>query len=354
MRFLRKIKIGKNVIGEGAPCFVIAEVGSNHNRNLKTAKKLIEVARDAGVDAVKFQTYSAETLYSKYTPRISEMEGRSKKGETPYELIKRIEIPRRWHKILSTYSKEKGILFFSTPFDTKAVDELDALGVPLFKIASYDLTNIPFLEYIAKKQKPIIMSTGTADLEEIEESLNVIYATGNKSVILLQCTSNYPTRLEEVNLRCINTLKDKFETIVGFSDHTTSNYAALAAVALGAKVIEKHITLDKTQKGPDHPFAIEPDKLRGLVEGIRAIEKALGSPHKKTLNSEKENKMLARRSIHAKVKIPKNTIIKEEMIIIKRPALGIEPKFLNKVFGRRALVDIEEDTWISWDKLSKD
>ncbi len=353
MQKIKSIKTKRIEIGGNAPCFIIAEISSNHNRDLDTAKKLIDSASEAGANAVKFQTYSAETLYSKYAPRLSEMEGRSKKEETPYELIKRIIMPRKWHKILFDYCKEKGILFLSTPFDIRAVDELNALGMSLFKISSYDLTNIPFIKHIAKKQKPIIMSTGTSNLKEIEESLNAVYTTRNKNIILLQCTSNYPTKLEDVNLRCINTLRDKFNVVVGFSDHTTSNYAAFAAVALGAKVIEKHITLDKTQKGPDHSFAIEPDELKQLVEGIRSIEKALGSPDKRSLESEKENKLLARRSIHAKVKIHKNTIIKEDMIIIKRPAFGIEPKFFNEVIGSKAKEDIIADDFITFDKLDK-
>lgn len=345
------VNIGNKAIGDNNPCFIITEIGSNHNRDLDTAKKLIDTSAEAGVDAVKFQTYSADTLYSKKTPRLSEMKGRTKdENETPYELIKRLEMPREWHKELADYSKKKGVIFLSTPFDNAAIEELNPL-VEAFKVASYDITNLPFLRRIAKKNKPMILSAGTANMEEIEEAVNEIQSQKNDKIILLQCISQYPTKFSDLNLNTIKTFKETFNFPIGLSDHSLGITGSLAAVALGAKVIEKHITLDKNYKGPDHEFALEPHELKALVNGIRDVEASLGSQEKITTEAEQENKKLARRSIHANVKIPLGTVITEDMLILKRPALGLHPKFFNAVIGKKAKQDIEAEDFISLDKL---
>ena len=348
-----EVKIGNKIIGEGKPTFIIAEVGSNHDRKLKQAKMLVDVAKEAGVDAVKFQTFSAETLYSKKTPKLSELRvmGRSKEEETVYDVIKRIELPREWQAEIADYCKQVGITFLSTPYDERAVDGLDALNVPAFKVSSYDLTNLPFLNYIAKKGKPILLSTGTANLGEIEDALNVIRSIGNQRIILLHCVSQYPARFEDLNLRAIETMRRAFQVPIGFSDHTMRITASLVAVALGACIIERHFTLSRKLAGPDHPTALEPDELKMLVEEIRNAEKSLGSPVKHTTISEMENRRLARRSIHAKVDIPEGTTITKDMLIIKRPALGIQPKFLDIVIGRKAREEIKKDEWITWDMI---
>jgi len=346
------INIGNKAIGDNNPCFIITEIGSNHNRDLDTAKKLINVSVEAGADAVKFQTYSADTLYSKKTPRLSEMNGRTKdEKETPHELIKRLEMPREWHKELADYSIKKGIIFLSTPFDDMAIEELNQF-VEAFKIASYDITNLPFLRKIAKKNKPIILSSGTASMEEIEEAVEEITSEGNNKIILLQCTSQYPAKFSDLNLNTIRTFQENFKFPIGLSDHSLGIYGSLAAVALGAKVIEKHITLDKNYKGPDHPFALEPQELRDLVNGIRSIEASLGSKEKNTVESEQENRKLARRSVHAKIKIKRGTIIKENMLILKRPASGLSPKFLDAVIGKQAKQDIEAEDFIDLNKVN--
>ncbi len=346
-----KVQIGSKYVGEGESCFIIAEAGSNHNRKLDRAKKLIDIAVESGVDAVKFQTYSADTLYSKKTPRLSEMDRLAKSSDTPYELIKKLELPREWQKELGDYAKEKGIIFLSTPFDEKAIDELDEIGIPAFKIGSYELTHLPLIKYAAQKNKPIILSVGNSNLSDIEEALETIYSTENKDVIILHCVSQYPTQYEDVNLRVLKTLQRAFNVPIGFSDHTLDDTVAIAAVAFGACIIEKHFTLDRTLDGPDHSFAMEPNQLKQMVINIRNVEKAMGSPIKKVNKSEEENHKLARRSIHAKVNIPKGTKITSDMLCIKRPALGIKPALLDVIIGRTARIDIEEDSWITWDMI---
>ncbi|MFA5800455.1 MAG: N-acetylneuraminate synthase family protein [Candidatus Peribacteraceae bacterium] len=342
-----KIKIGGRPVGQGEPVFIIAEVGSNHNRDLKTALKMIGLAADAGVDAVKFQTYSAGTLYSKFTPRLSEMKGRSKPGEGPYDLIKRIEMPRAWHQTLMKKCRDCGVLFSSSPFDLEAVRELDRLNVPFFKIASYETDDFRLLKAIGSTGKPVIISTGNSDLKMIREALGVLRNAGSRNIILLHCVSQYPAVYRDLNLRAMGTLKGKFKLPVGFSDHTLTSLSAIAAVALGACVIEKHFTLNKKQIGPDHPFSLEPAELKEFVANIRKTEQALGSNVKKVLDSERENFRLARRSLHAAYNIKKGTKITPEMLVVKRPGLGIKSKDENRVVGKVARTDIKADQWIT-------
>ncbi len=341
-----KIEISKNkFIGENHPCYIILDVGANHNCDLRTAKKLINTAAKMGADAVKFQTYTAENLYSKKTPKFS------KDLMNPYDMIKKYQHPRDWLPILNDIAINSHINFSSSPFDYEAVDLLDKLNVPFFKVASPEIVDLELIEYIAKKDKPIIISTGMADLGEIEDAIKVISKYNNK-IVLLHCNTIYPTPLEAVNLNAIKTLKNSFHYPIGFSDHTLGIHISLAAVSLGAKVIEKHFTLDRNQKGPDHFFALEPSEVKDLVIKVREIEKALGDgikkPHKLELN---ENYEKARRSIIALKDIPKGTIITRDMLIIKRPGFGIKPKLINLVVGKKAKVDIKNDQWITWEMI---
>lgn len=348
---MRKVKIGNHWIGDGEPCFIIAEAGSNHNRDFKQALRLIDVAVESGADAVKFQTYSAETIYSKKTPMASYLKNKNlvEEGETLWDIIKRIEIPREWHKGLNNYCNKKGIMFLSTPFDIKAVDELEEVDMKAYKIASFEITHLPLLEYVSKTGKPIILSTGMANLSDIETALEVIYKHGNNQVVLLHCAINYPPRYEDLNLRAMETMRQAFQLPVGFSDHTLGITSDIAAVALGACVIEKHLTLDRTLPGPDHPFALEPDELKAMVDSIRNTEKALGSPIKKHTEAEKELYRIGRRSLVAACNIPKGTIITKDMIDVKRPGYGIPTKMIDVVIGKMAKVDIEEDDIITWE-----
>ena len=350
---MKKIKIGNRWIGPGEPCFIIAEAGSNHDGKLEQAKKLIDIAAKAGADAVKFQTFKAEKLYSRKTPMLSYLKKDKllKKGESVWDLIKKIEIPRKWHKPLADYCENKGIIFLSTPFDIEAVDELEKIGMVAYKIASFEITHLPLLEYVAKKGKPIILSTGMADLSDIELALDTIYKQGNGNVIILHCAVGYPCKYRDLNLGAIETMQQAFQLPVGFSDHTLGIISDIAAVVLGACIIEKHFTLDRKLKGPDHPFALEPMELKEMIQAIRDTEKALVSSVKKRTKSEEELYKLARRSLVAACNIPKGTKISKEMIAVKRPGYGIHPKMMDVVIGRTAKVNIEEDDILTWEML---
>jgi pseudaminic acid synthase len=342
--------VGGRWVGDGAPCFVIAEAGANHNRDLTMARELIAVAAEAGADAVKFQTYSAETLYSRHTPRFTYLEGVSDKST--WDLIKSIELPRDWQPLLAEEARRRGILFMSTPFDHRAVDELQALGVPAFKIASFEIVDLPLVRRAAATGKPLIISTGLADLEDIQDAVAACQAAGNGQVALLQCASLYPAPPARVNLRAMATMRQAFGVPTGFSDHTLGIHVPVAAVALGAAVIEKHYTLSRALPGPDHPFAVEPAELTAMVRQIRDVEAALGDGRKGPPHpDEVEMHQKARRSLVAARAIPKGTRIEADMLAIKRPGFGIKPKYASQVVGRTARVDIEEDAVLTWELL---
>lgn len=342
--------IGNRKVGENAPVFVIAEAGSNHNRDLNQAKKLIEIAAEAEADAIKFQTYSAETLYSKKTPNPDYLEGKLKQ-KSIWQLIKDIEIPREWQAELADYSKSHNLIFLSTPYDYKAVEELEELNIPAYKIASFEIVDLPFLREISKTRKPIILSTGMASLGDIEDAINAIREIGDVPIALLHCAINYPPPFEDLNLRAIKTLKTAFQVPVGYSDHTMSITIPAVCVALGASIIEKHFTINRNLKGPDHKFALEPEELKHMIKNIRETEASLGSLVKYMPKSEENLYKLARRSIIARKRIPKGKIIEISDIIIKRPGYGIAPKFLKIIIGRTAKKEIDEDEIITWDLI---
>jgi len=345
-----KVRIGERWVGDGEPCFIVAEAGANHNRDLTMAKELIAVAAEAKADAVKFQTYSAETLYSKKTPRFSYLEGLTDKST--WDLIKEIELPREWQEELAEEAKKRGILFMSTPFDHRAVDELDMLGVPAFKIASFEIVDLPLMRYAASKGKPMIISTGLADYEDIQDAFATCREVGNEQVVFLQCASLYPAPPERINLRAMETMRRAFGTLVGLSDHSLGIHISVAAPAVGACVIEKHYTLSRSLKGPDHPFAIEPAELRELVRQVREVEAALGDGRKLgPAPDELEMHQKARRSLVAACAIPKGTRLERDMVTIKRPGFGIKPKHLDLLVGRVAKQDIEEDTVLTWEMV---
>jgi sialic acid synthase SpsE len=345
-----RVRIGERWVGEGEPCFVIAEAGANHNRDLAMGRELIDVAADAGADAVKFQTYSAETLYSKKTPRFSYLEGVSDK-ET-WDLIKEIELPRQWQGELASHAARRGIRFLSSPFDVQAVDELAALAVPAYKIASFEIVDLSLIGYAAAKGRPMILSTGLASYEDVADAVAACAAVGNRDVILLQCASLYPAPPSRMNLRAMATLRQAFAVPVGLSDHSLGIHVAAAAVALGACVIEKHFTLDRSLPGPDHPFAVEPGELRDMIRHIREVEAALGDGLKLgPAPEEEEMHQKGRRSLIAARAIPRGTTIERSMIAVKRPGFGIRPKFVDLVVGRVARIDIEEDTVLTWEML---
>lgn len=341
-----KIKIGNKYIGDNYPCFITVDVGANHNRDLTVAKKLIDAAAGAGADAIKFQIYSAEVLYSKQVPPHSGYD------KNLWELIKEIETPRQWIPKLREHCDKRNIIFFATPFDYEAIEELDNY-VEIYKIASFELVDLPLIEYAAKKQKPIIISTGLANLEEIEDAYLACKKADNNQIAFLQCASLYPAKPEIMNLKAMSTVKAAFpDVVVGLSDHTHGIHISVAAVAIGAKIIEKHFTLDRTMKGPDHPFAIEPDELKDMVKQIREVESAIGDGKKLGPKPEEmENYRVARRSIHAIRAIPEGAIITRDMLTVKRPSLGIKPKFIDILIGRNAKKNIEADEWITWEMV---
>lgn len=348
---MKKIKIGNRSVGEGEPCFIIAEAGSNHDGKLEQAKELIDIAADAKVDAVKFQTFLADKIVAKTKERASYLDKLVNKNETMHDIFKKLELPREWLKKLYDYAYSKGLIFLSTPFDEEAVDLLDGIGVEAFKVASFEIVHLPLLRHIAKKGKPIILSTGMANLSDIEKALETIYREGNDQVIVLHCGINYPLSFEDVNLRAMLTVKQAFQISVGYSDHTMGITVPVAAVSLGASIIEKHFTISRKLSGPDHLFALEPEELKTMVQEIRNAEKALGSSIKRRTKSEEEMYKLGRRSIFAIKDIAEGEEIKREALAILRPGFGLHPRFIERIIGRVAKVDINANTPITWDKI---
>lgn len=343
--------IGGRRVGPGEPTYVIAEIGANHNRNFAVAERLIDAAAGAGADAVKFQTYSGDRIYSRNTPAFDYLEGVSDKS--PAELLEEISLPREWHAPLRDMARARGIDFFSSPFDHEAVEELDALDVPVLKIASFEIGDLPLIRAAAATGRPLIISTGMASLGDIEEALEAVADAGATSVGLMQCTSLYPAPPELANLHAMATLERAFGVPVGLSDHTTGVAVPIAAAALGAAFLEKHVTLDRSMEGPDHPFAIEPDELDVMVKGVREVQAALGDGLKHGPSAAERVEMFtkARRSLVAATAIPAGTIVDRDMLTVKRPGSGVAPKHLEIVVGRPARVDIAEDDVITWDMV---
>jgi sialic acid synthase SpsE len=321
---------------------------------LATATRMIEVAAEAGADAVKFQTFTAEGLYSRRTPTMSylEKDGLVGKQETVWELIKRIEMPWEWHGELAAHAARSGITFLSTPFDEAAVDVLEAVGVAAYKTASYEVNHLPLIEKVAATGKPILMSTGMASLGDIERALDTANAAGARDILLMHCAINYPPRFDDLNLRALETMARAFRLPVGWSDHTMGHTADVVAVALGACAIEKHFTLDRNQPGPDHPFAVEPHELAGMVTAIRETEAALGSTVKRVTDSEAEMFRLGRRSLVAARDIAAGQPLVREDIAIKRPGSGIPVDALGQVIGRRVAHNVAADDILSWEDLA--
>ncbi|HIH12164.1 TPA: N-acetylneuraminate synthase [Candidatus Woesearchaeota archaeon] len=352
MNFNGELRVGNRRVGPGNPCFIIAEAGVNHDGNIEKAKRMIDVAVAAGADAVKFQTFTGETLASKDAMLATyHKKGATSEKETLKDLLKRLELNKEEHIALFKYARERGILIFSTPFDEASVDILEELRVDLYKIASFSLTNYPLLRHIASKNKPMIMSTGLHNLGEIEEAVKVIYETGNIQLALLHCTSHYPITPSDSNLRTMQTLRFAFEVPVGYSDHTMGITITLASVAMGANIVEKHYTLNTQAYGVDHDASISPAELYQLVQGIRDIEAAMGTSKKIIPDVEKEIQRVHRPSLVSRVDIPAHTVLTSEMLVIKKPGTGIHPRDLPWVIGKKAKVTIEADRLIKKEDL---
>ncbi|GIM45489.1 N-acetylneuraminate synthase [Collibacillus ludicampi] len=339
------IRIGNKTIGEGQPVFIIAEAGVNHQGDLNIARRLVDIAVEAGADAVKFQTFKAEKIVTRTAEKAEYQKETTGTNESQFEMLKRLELGFDQHLVLKSYAEERGILFLSTPFDVQSVNWLEELNVPLYKISSGDLTNTVLLHRIAATKKPVILSTGMATIEEIQEALDVLREI---DVCLLHCTTSYPTPFEDVNLRAMQTLRSTFQKITGYSDHTLGIEVPLAAVAMGAQIIEKHFTYDKKAEGPDHHASLSPEELKLMIQGIRRVEKALGTPKKELSPSEVKNRNLARKSVVTSRPIKKGTILTEDMLTVKRPGTGLPPKTFHQLIGKRVKEDLPADYLIDW------
>ncbi|MBI5747632.1 MAG: N-acetylneuraminate synthase [Nitrospinae bacterium] len=345
------IKIGNRVIGEGHPVFIVAEIGVNHNGDPLITEKLIRAAADAGVDAVKFQTFKAEDLVAVNTPKDEYMKKETGSSESMYEMFKRLELPQDSYKSLKALAESMGLIFFSSPFSESAVDFLFNLDVKVFKIASAEITNLPLLRYIGRKGLPAILSTGMSTMDEVKMAVKTLEAGGCKNIVLLHATISHPAKKEDLNLRAIGTLKNEFKFPVGYSDHTDDIFVPSLAVASGAVLIEKHFTLNKLMDGPDHCHSMNPKEMADMVRMIRDTEKILGLSDKTYVKAEEEVRVLARRSLIAKRDISKGTRIAPSMITAKRPGTGIAPLSINEVLGKVALIDINSDETIKWDMI---
>lgn len=349
---MKRIKIGDRWVGDGEPAYIVAEIGSNFDGSMERAKMLIDFAKDCGADAVKFQCFTPDKIISKEGFDKLRLGFQAKWEKSVYEVYKSAEFPREWHDELFNYATKKGLHFLSSPYDKEAADILDELGVPGFKIGSGDITWHEMLRYIAKKEKPIILSTGASTIAEIDEALKAIRSEGNDDIILLQCVTNYPSHFESANIRAMKAMGELFDVLVGYSDHTPGIVIPLGAVSLGACVIEKHFTDDKTRAGPDHPFAMNVREFKEMVDSIRTLEKAFGSPVKGLYEEEKETLILQRRCLRAAKDIAKGSKITEHMIDVLRPAKdALEPKYKETIIGREVKVDMKKGDPFTWEKI---
>ena len=340
-----EIIIENKKVGDGHPVFFIAEAGVNHNGSVELGKRLIDVASDAGADAVKFQTFKTENIITPDAPKSTyhlETTG-SDFEQTWYDLLKTQEISKKMHIELIEYCNKKRIIFLSTPYDEESADLLEDLDVQAFKIASTDTNNIPLLRHIARKGRPVLLSTAMSTMEEVKEAVHAIRDEGLEDIAVFQCTGNYPSKLKHSNLRVMLTYRDQLNCLVGYSDHTPDMINPIAATAMGANIYEKHITVDKTLPGPDHRMALDPNELKQTVKTIRDTELSLGNPEKQVLENEKENRLKLRKSIVTTKNIKKNTKIKSDMLGIKRPGNGISPSELHNIIDKIAARDLEED-----------
>jgi len=344
------IKVGNKKIGHNMPVFVIAEAGINHNGKLDIAKKMVDAAKMAGADAIKFQFIKADTLTTKNTEMAPYQKRNLGTTETQFEMLKKYELQIEDFKEIKKYCDKKGIIFLLTVHSTEMLDEVDKI-VDAHKIPSGDITNLYFLKEVARKNKPIFLSTGMSTIDEVKEAVDVIKSEGNDKIILLHCTTNYPCPPKDVNMRSMLTLGKETGCFFGYSDHTKGILAPILAVSLGAVVIEKHFTLDKNAEGPDHKASLDPDELKRMIDCIRTTSTMLGSPLKIPTKSEYKIMPYVRKSIVAFTDIPKGTVITKHMLIIKRPGTGIQPKYINDIVGKTAIKDIKKDEIITWEKI---
>ena len=351
---MTKVKIEDKLVGVEEPVFIVAEAGVNHNGSVKLAKKLIDAAVGAKADAVKFQTFKTENLLLKTAGKPEYQTKNVDPNISQYEMLKKLELNEAQHRELYDYAKDNNIIFLSTPYDEESVELLERLGVKAYKLSSIEIVNHPFIEYVAKKNKPMVMSTGLSTMEEIRRAVEVVEKAGYKhNLILLHCHFNYPTDYEDVNLKVMPLLAEKFNVLVGFSDHTRGIIAPVVAVSLGANVIEKHITTDKMLPGPDHSASLEPEEFKGMVSGIRTAEKIIGTSLERIPSKAELSNIISRKSIVARKEIAKGDVLTQDVLCAKRPGTGIYPTYANisKIVGKKARCVIEKDTLITWEMI---
>ena len=349
----RKIKIGKRIIGEGEPTFIIAEMSGNHNHEYSRAQKIIDAAAESGADAIKLQTYTPDTMTIDCSKSFFQVKTDNHwSGKTLYDLYKWAYTPWEWQEKLKKYTESKGLIFFSTPFDETAVDFLEKLNVLFYKVASFEVPDIPLLEKIGKTKKPVVISRGLASFDEIKLAVKTLKKAGAPSVAVLHCISAYPATAEQMNLATISDLAKRLKVTTGLSDHSLGVTTSIAGVALGARIIEKHLTLKRSEGGPDSQFSLEPAEFKDLVYNIRQAEKAIGKPTYSLDKREKQN-LVFRRSLFVVNDIKKGEKFSSDNVRSIRPGFGLAPKYLKKFLGKTAASDTEKGTPLSWKMLCK-
>jgi N,N'-diacetyllegionaminate synthase len=334
------IAFGERVVGEGAPCLVIAEAGVNHNGDPELARRLVDAAAEAGADAVKFQTFDPATLASTVAPKAEYQTARGGPGTSQREMLEQLVLPERVHRDLQLRARDRGLIFLSSPFDERSADFLEDLDVPGFKIPSGELTNHPLLAHIARKGRPMLLSTGMSDMAEVIAATEVIAAAGAPPLVALHCVSSYPALAKDANLRAMQTMRHALGSPIGWSDHTLGIEVALAAVALGADVVEKHLTLDRALPGPDHAASLEPAEFTQMVRGIRSVTMALGSAEKRPVEAERAIAAVARKSLHWRTSLEVGREVHMEDLIALRPGTGVSPARIKSLIGRRLRVAV--------------
>jgi len=354
MKKRKMIHIGKFIVGEGRPIFIIAEAGVNHNGSVVLAKKLVDAAKEAGADAVKFQNFTAEEVATADAGMADYQKRNTGKSKSQIDMIRKFELPASAFKEIAAYCKKRRVMFLSTPHGGFAsVDVLKHLRVPAYKFGSADLNNLPVLAYTARFKKPIIISTGMADMHDIAEAVSTIRGAGNDKVVVFQCTTDYPAQYKDVHMRAMSTIRDTFGVVVGYSDHTVGNEASIIAVALGASILEKHLTLDNDMKGPDHKASANPEDFKKYVQAMRDAEVMLGSPKKTIAKSARQYMPLVLKSVVARSRIRRGEKLTKENLAIKRPAGGLPPKFYFDMLGKRATRDLNPDQFIRKEDYAK-
>ena len=347
---MNNIFINGREVGDGAPAYIIAEMSANHAGSIERAKEMIHVAKEVGADCVKIQTYTADTMTIDCNNEYFNIGAGTWEGENLYSLYQKAYTPWEWQQELKDEADKAGIDFLSTPFDNTSVDFLEGLGMSFYKIASFELVDIPLLKYIASKGKPIIMSTGMGTLEEIEDAINAIYSEGNRKLAIMKCSSAYPAIAEQMNLSTITDMKKRFDIPVGLSDHSMGHFSAATAVAMGANIIEKHFCISRAIKNPDSTFSMEPDEFRAMVDYVREVEKAMGKVTYGVSKQEKTNANF-RRSLFVVKDIKAGEELTSENIRSIRPAYGISPKYYSEVLGKKANKDILRGTPLKFEDI---